>query len=203
MLNFRRFLAMTTDCSVYDPCRVPVVEALTRIRVEIQRAIKHKGSIMNDPAEVRYASKNMTSGELNALVKMVGGEQIARDILASRRTITVSDPIRIEWSERRGVICFDLISNGFTGPDWIKHLEGKGCLLVPEAKDVLNSGNFVPTPKGTVHKMRVIRGSSFITVPTCETILARAKELMFSGTHPETACLICDMFSKEELRNLQ
>lgn len=158
---------------------------------------------MNNENEARFASKDLTAGELNALVKFVGGEEMTRDILAKRRTVTVSDLIVPKWTERDGVIYFTLVSNGLTGPEWITHLESKGFKLTKWAKDLLNSKDFVPTPKGTVHEMGAIRATQFQDSDrTTKAIRAKAEGLKMSKPNPETACLIRELFTDKELEEM-
>jgi len=44
--------------------------------------------------DYEFASQNLTAGQLNALVKTLGGEQVARDILADRVKWTITEQVK-------------------------------------------------------------------------------------------------------------
>src|SRR3989344_8863779 len=107
-----------------------------------------------------FASASYTAGQLNAMVKMLkkqAGEDGPERFL--RGEVTVSEPIR-SWREEDGAIYFSVTSDGTTGEDWIKCLEGKGFRVGDYAKQVLRSPDFKPT-KGLTTEVAVLKGMLF------------------------------------------
>ena len=89
-----------------------------------------------------FASKNLTVGQINAIVKKLGGYEAALKFL--RGELAVSEPVRA-WREHGGIISFSVTSDGTTGEGWITRLEQKGIRVSPCAKSVLRSSEFKPT----------------------------------------------------------
>lgn len=81
-----------------------------------------------------FASAGLTAGQLNAIVKKLGGHDMALRFL--RDELSVSEPTR-SWREEDGVIYFSVTSDGTTGEDWITRLESKGFRVDDYAKQVL------------------------------------------------------------------
>ncbi len=141
-----------------------------------------------------------THNWFEAIVNKMGGEAAADSFLRGELELVRAKP---KWTERDGVIYFTLVSNGLTGLEWIVHLEGKGYQLTKWAKDLLNSGDFMPTPKGTVHEMGAIRATQFKDDEGITwKIRAKAKKLKMFKAHPETACLIRVLFTDKELEEM-
>jgi len=104
-----------------------------------------------------FASAGLTAGQLNAIVKKLGGHDSALRFL--RDELSVSDPIR-SWHEEDGVIYFSVTSDGTTGEEWIKRL-GSKCFRVRDcAKDMLFSRDFKPT-NGVATEVVVLKGMLF------------------------------------------
>lgn len=103
------------------------------------------------------------------------------------------------WHEENGVIYFEVVSDGTTGPDWIKRLEKKGFQLSKWAKGVLNSPDFMPT-SGVTFRVAMLKGTLF-TDSNCITskIRKEARSRKLEKPNAEVACLIREMFSDEEL----
>ena len=59
-----------------------------------------------------FASAGLTAGQLNAIVKKLGGPDMALGFL--RDELSVSEPTR-SWREENGVIYFSVTSHGATG----------------------------------------------------------------------------------------
>ena len=105
----------------------------------------------------KFASAGLTAGQLNAIVKKLGGHDSALRFL--RGELTVSELIR-NWRERDGVIHFSVTSDGTTGEEWIKRLESKYFRVGKYAKDMLFSKNFKPT-SGVTTEVVVLKGMLF------------------------------------------
>ncbi len=147
-------------------------------------------------SEDRFASSSLTAGQLNAIVKMLGGPSRALRFL--RGELTVSEPTR-SWREEGGVIYFSVTSDGTTGEDWIKRLEGNNFRVGDYAKQLLRSPDFVPT-SGVTNEVAVLKGTSFkdddrITNNIC----ARAEKGTFLKPTAELACLIRVKFTDEDI----
>src|SRR3989344_110555 len=104
-----------------------------------------------------FASVDLTAGQLNAIVKKLGGHDGAIKFLQDK--LTVSEPTR-NWREQDGVIYFSVTSDGTTGPQWIERLEGKGFRLSDYAKSVLRSPDFKPT-SGVTTEIAILKGMLF------------------------------------------
>ena len=151
-----------------------------------------EGKTMN----TELASAGLTAGQLNAIVKKLGGHDSALRFL--RDELSVSDPIR-SWHEEDGVIYFSVTSDGTTGEDWIKRLEGNGFRMGDYVKQVLRSRDFKPTSGVTtevvVLKGKLLNGSN----RTTKKILAEADKRKFEKPSAEVACLIREAFTDEEI----
>ena len=76
-----------------------------------------------------FASANLTAGQLNAIVKKLGGYDGAlrflRDEISLRDEASVIISKR-KWREQDGIIYLSVTSNGMTGEDWIEHFRKNG-----------------------------------------------------------------------------
>ena len=144
----------------------------------------------------KFASAGLTAGQLNAIVKKLGGHDSALRFL--RGELTVSEWIR-SWGERDGVIHFSVTSDGTTGEEWIKRLESKYFRVGKYAKDMLFSKNFKPT-SGVTTEVVVLKGMLFkdddrIT----KKIRVKANKRKLKKPNAEVACLIREAFTDEEI----
>lgn len=103
------------------------------------------------------------------------------------------------WREKDGIIRLEVISDGTTGPEWIKRLEEKGFKLSKLAKGVLNSSDFKPT-KDVAYRIAILKGMLFIDSDrTTSKIRTEANRRNWQKPNPEVACLIRELLSDEEL----
>jgi len=143
-----------------------------------------------------FASAGLTAGQLNAIVKKLGGHYMALRFL--RDELSVSEPTR-SWREEDGVIYFSVTSDGTTGEDWIKRLEGNGFRVGDYAKQVLCSPDFKPT-SGVTTEVAVLKGmllkdNDRIT----KKIRAEADMRKLSKPNAELACLTREKFTDKEI----
>lgn len=143
-----------------------------------------------------FASADLTAGQLNAIVKKLGGHDGAIKFLQGK--LSVSEPTR-NWREQDGVIYLSVTSDGTTGPEWIKRLEKKGFRLSDYAKSMLRSPDFNPT-KGVTTEIAILKGMLFedndhIT----HKIRTFAAERKLSAPNAEVACLIRENFLDEDI----
>ena len=110
----------------------------------------------------------------------------------------------MKWTrDADGVIYFTVVSNGKTGEEWIVHLNGKGLPVGSYAQSVLRHKNFKPTKAGTVHQIGVLPGKLFSDNDRItKNIRGNAKKRKMTDPHAEVACLIRDMFSDEEIKEM-
>ena len=143
-----------------------------------------------------FASAGLTAGQLNAIVKMLGGEEGALRFL--RGELVVSKPAR-RWREEDGVIYFSVTSDGTTGPQWIERLERQGFHVGSCAKRVLLSSAFEPT-SGVTTEVAVLKGEFFEAGDrVTENIRAAATRCGFVPPSAEAACLIREMFTDKDI----
>lgn len=150
-----------------------------------------------------FAIAEVTTGRLNALVKNLMCQMGISNPNEAVRLINsgewvVSKQIR-QWREENGVIYFSVTSDGTTGPQWKEHLANKGVPLSKWAKDVLNSPDFIPT-NGVKYEIAVFKGVLFEDDDrTTKKIRAEADRRDLTKPNAEVACLILEMFTKEEI----
>lgn len=143
-----------------------------------------------------FASAGLTAGQLNAIVKKLGGHDMALRFL--RDELSVSEPTR-SWREEDGVIYFSVTSDDTTGEDWITRLESKGFRVGDYAKQVLRSPDFKPT-NGVTTEVAVLRGLLFEDQSRItKKIRAEADKRKLSKPNAELACLIREKFTDKEI----
>lgn len=143
-----------------------------------------------------FASAGLTAGQLNAIVKKLGGHDGAIKFLQGK--LSVSEPTR-NWREQGGIIYLSVTSDGTTGPQWIERLEDKGFRLSDYAKSVLRSPDLKPT-SGVTTEIAILKGMLFednnrIT----KKIRAEADKRKLTTPNAEVACLIRENFSDEDI----
>ena len=143
-----------------------------------------------------FASAGLTVGQLNAIVKKLGGHDMALRFL--RDELSVSEPTR-SWREEDGVIYFSVTSDGTTGEGWITRLESNGFRVGDYAKQVLRSPDFKPT-NGVTTEIAILKGMLFedndrIT----KKIRIEADKRKLSKPNAELACLIREKFADKEI----
>lgn len=104
--------------------------------------------------------------------------------------LTTSLSAKPVWSEKNGIIHLSVTSDGTTGPEWIKRLEGEGYDLSGYAKRaVLESPDFIPT-FGVTTRIVIPRVWVSEKPYTCDRIYAEAQIRRWTEPNVETACLI-------------
>ena len=143
-----------------------------------------------------FASAGLTAGQLNAIVKKLGGHDMALRFL--RDELSVSEPTRL-WREEEGVIYFSVTSDGTTGGDWIKRLKGNGFHVGDSAKQMIRTPSFKPT-NGMTTEVAVLRSMLFEDNDrTTRKIRAEADRRKLGKPEPELACLIRKKFTDKEI----
>ena len=112
----------------------------------------------------------------------------------------LSHAFDLSWHEEGDIIYFSVTSNGFTGQQWIDHLEAKGIQLSGYSKDVLLSKEFKPT-NGVTYNVAVLKGELFVDDDRITSkIRVEAERRKLTTPPAELACLIRNMFTDEELK---
>lgn len=142
-----------------------------------------------------FASEKLTK-QMSVNVKKLGGRNKA--IKFSHDKLSVLEPIH-KWFEQDSIIYLDVISDGTTGPGWIKRLEKRGCRLSCNVKSMLLSTKFKPT-KDVMTKITILKGNLFnddnYTVFGLNDLAIKHN---LSKPNAEVACLIRENFSNEDL----
>lgn len=146
----------------------------------------------------QFASADLTAGQLNAIVKKLGGHEGALKFL--RGELSVFEPI-CNGREADAAVYFSVTSDGTTGEEWITRLEQKGLGVTDGAKSLLHSPDFKPTT-GVKTAVVVLKGSLFkfkAKDRTIKKIRTQAKKQKLVDPNAEVACLIRDKFTDKEL----
>ncbi len=139
---------------------------------------------------MKYGKLNL--GQIEALVNKHGGIEGVQRFLRGEPSLSES---ALPWREEDGIIYFPVVSNGMSGTEWVKYLEGKGICLSKEAKKALYSSDFKPT-LGITTEIAVLRGILFKEKDRIiKEVRIRAQKLNFSKPDAEVACLICEKFT--------
>ena len=104
-----------------------------------------------------FASSDLTAGQLNAIVKKLGGHDAAMRFL--RGELTVSERTNL-YRDTFGAIRFSVTSYGTTGEEWIRRLESMRYSVTEGSKRLLRSERFKPTC-GKTTEIAVIKGRPF------------------------------------------
>lgn len=143
-----------------------------------------------------FASADLTVGQINAIVKKLGGYEGALRFLRGETLIT--EPER-KWRENDGVIYLSVTSDGTTGPEWIVRLEKKSFRVNDYAKSVLCSEDFKPT-SGVTTEIAILKGMLFEdSNRVTNKIRIEAENRKLTKPNAEIACLIRENFSDEEI----
>ncbi|MEY3783947.1 MAG: hypothetical protein RLZZ230_269 [Candidatus Parcubacteria bacterium] len=143
-----------------------------------------------------YRRLIVIQGKINNLV--MSGDQDPKHLADVLQNILDTSA---RWKEKDNVIYFSVTSDGTTGPQWIDRLEEKEFCLRNDAKVVLKSPEFVPTD-GVITNIAVIKGEMFCddTNRSTQKIYQEASERKFVKPNIETACLIRENFSDNDIK---
>ena len=163
-----------------------------------------QGGIMN----YEFAMKNLTGGQLNAIVKKLGGEEGAMAFL--RGEFIINDTSKCK--EKDGFLYFSVISNGRTPKEWLDLFSQQNVEFSRLGQSIIALSNFVPT-KGILTHMVGIRRSIF---PEDKKVFSDNKGTDINnafirnyakkkGWFPPTVeegCLIRDKFTDKEMEEM-
>lgn len=104
------------------------------------------------------------------------------------------------WQGYDKLVYFAVVSDGTTGPEWIKRLQKKGFSVGRQAETLLWSSDFKPT-SGQLTVMAIVKGTCFSdNNRMTEKIYKEANRLRFGGPNMEVACLIREKFSDQDIK---
>jgi len=107
------------------------------------------------------------------------------------------------WTEKDGVICFSVISDGTNGEEWIARLESKGFRVNNYAKSVLRSKSF-KTTSGVTYEVAVLKGELFSDNERITGNISKdAENRELTAPNAEVACLIREKYSDKELEAME
>ena len=151
-----------------------------------QRNLAQGGSMNNNG----FAIADITTGQLNALVKNLMSEMGIDDPIEAVRRINSREWLPFKpnnfWRED-GLIHFKVVSDGTTNEEWLKYLLKQGFNVDASAKKMIS---YMNTTKGVVTEVVI-----------CEDAWSINQRLGKKLT-TETACLIRKMFSDKDLQNM-
>lgn len=100
------------------------------------------------------------------------------------------------WVEKNGVIRATVVSGGMGREEWVTCLEEEGCTISTEAKKILLSPHFVPTPN--IRTELIVLRSSILPCDERYTVYVHEEALSRRLAIPdiEAACLFCKAISK-------
>ncbi|MFH1454975.1 MAG: hypothetical protein ABIF22_01500 [bacterium] len=140
-----------------------------------------------------FVSADLTVGQLNAIVKKLGGKDAAMEFLRGHYTVQ-------PWWVENDVIYFNVTSDGKTGEQWVSQFESKG-IVVPELTKMRLLFNDINHVKEKIYKIAVIKGEYFSDQDRIMTkIVKEAIKRGFEIPNPEIACFIREKFSDEQIR---
>jgi hypothetical protein len=151
--------------------------------------------------KVVVGGSSVTASQLKDLFRQIEDGSIGGEHLQA--FLEHRDSWLKRWTVKDGVIYFTLISNGFTGDEWITHLNGKKQPVGPYAQSVLRHPNFKPTKAGTPHHIAVLLGKLYFDDERItRNIRTDAKKRKMTDPHAEVACLIRDAFTDQEIEEM-
>ncbi len=161
-------------------------DQIDELRIAIIRSFdKLRGRLTNDGAQEWIGNSKALDGMVAGLLPLSGVG-----------TVGLS---RQMWREQDGVIYLSVTSDGTTGPEWIKRLEGKLFRLSDDAKSVLRSPDFKPT-SGVTTEIAILKGMLFEdSNRITKKIRAEADKRKLATPNAEVACLIRENFSDEDI----
>ena len=145
-----------------------------------------------------FASAGLTAGQLNAIVKKIGGHNEALRFL--RGELMVSTP-KLKWREHDGVIYLTTSSSGISREEWVNEFELNGIRLTGDSRDFILGQ--VKKTSGVVSEIAILRGMLFDNNDrTTQKIDAEAKNRRLINATLEESCLLFNHLTVEEMTTL-
>lgn len=144
----------------------------------------------------RFGIADFTVGQLNAIVKKLGGPDEAKRLLQDDVTVTIADKVFTHWNG--GIFTCDVTSRGYSGEGW-SHKLLETDAIDPSTVEVLRSPKFKPNG-GRVYRLMLFPVTYF--KPEHVSTLKIRKEATLRGFKvppPEVACLLRERCTLEAL----
>ncbi len=149
-----------------------------------------------------FLISGIETGQLNSMVKKVMFQANTEDPKETVRMINSGELFISKWFEKNGVIYFSVVSNGFSGEQWIDYFKRRGIHVSSLAKKVLRSPKFKPT-KSVIYKVAVLKDILFNQDGfTPEEIKEEANTRGFRIPNYEIACLIREKFLDSDFEKM-
>ena len=150
-------------------------------------------------AKKEFASSSLTMGQVNAIVKKLGGPEQALKFLRGELILQEVKEQR-RWKEKESdMIYFDVISKGRTGLDWLEFFESRDIIIDDDVREILLLEKLKVT-KGVLREVILVKTKKF-TKPSIKNIrnYIFCSGNKFRDIDVETFCLIREYLSNCEL----
>ncbi len=145
-----------------------------------------------------FASANIMGGQVNSLIKILGGREVVMGILSGNLKVTLEQAIG-KWKGIDGEFTLKVESDYVKGPEWIPRLESKNRRVPTEAKVLLMSSAFSPTRiEYDILIVRVNKGEDRVA----GLIVDKARESGAQLPTLETACLVRELLTDDDILNM-
>lgn len=107
------------------------------------------------------------------------------------------------WTKARGTIRFPVVSDGWTGPEWIEYCHKNGHRLSTQESFILNSPDFKPTPAGTTIQIEVLTGRIFSDSERhTDGVYLKAAQRNLIKPNADISCLIRKAITIDEIEKM-
>ncbi len=148
----------------------------------------------------QFASANLTVGQINAIVKNLGGHERALRFLAGE--LVVKEKNDGPWHQNHDVIYTQIITDGTSGEGWYERLRAGGIEISRdgEAYQMLTHSTFISSRRMVV-KVAILKGSLFEDGERkLGAIRAEAQKRNLFISRAELACYLREKFSSQTLK---
>ncbi|NCD00880.1 hypothetical protein EOL94_02220 [bacterium] len=153
-------------------------------------------------AKKEFVASSLTMGQVNAIVKKLGGVEQALRFLRGELILQEVKGQR-RWKEKESdMIYFDVMSKGRTGLDWLEFFESRDIVIDDDVREILLLEKLKVT-KGVLREVVLVKTKKF-TKPSIKNI----RNYIFCGGNKfrdidvETFCLIREYLSNCELSHM-
>lgn len=108
------------------------------------------------------------------------------------------------WTKARGTIRFSVVSDGWTGLEWIEYCYKNGHKLSTQERFILNSPNFKSTPAGVTVEIEILTGELFKdSERTNEGAYSKGVHRNLAKPNTDISCLIRKAFTNGQLADME
>jgi len=136
------------------------------------------------------------AGELLTAFLAQGLGAVVAQEPCSRKSLSFSP----HWHRDGSVVYAKMVSTGWTADEWMVWFEENGIRFLESSDKVLCSGQFNPTPAGTVRKIAIVTSGGYeLNDWTLSNATKYAGQCGFGNSDLETICLFRKSFSLKEM----